>query len=90
MASVGSYALCQTACNTGAVTCYASFGFVFGTVTAGAGVPAAVAGCNAALSACMTACHLKFVAEAGAESAATGGFLAPVLLIGGLAVAYWR
>eukprot|EP00535_Pseudo-nitzschia_heimii_P003414 CAMPEP_0197182510 /NCGR_PEP_ID=MMETSP1423-20130617/6442_1 /TAXON_ID=476441 /ORGANISM="Pseudo-nitzschia heimii, Strain UNC1101" /LENGTH=39 /DNA_ID= /DNA_START= /DNA_END= /DNA_ORIENTATION= len=39
MASLGSYALCQSACNAAAVACYASAGFVFGTVTAGAGVP---------------------------------------------------
>ena len=31
------------------VACYAAAGFTFGTVTAGAGVPAAVIGCNAAL-----------------------------------------
>lgn len=86
MASLGSYALCQTACNAGAVACYASFGFVFGTVTAGAGVPAAVAGCNAALGTCMAACHAKFFVEAGAETVATGGWAFPLLAVGGLVV----
>uniref|UniRef100_A0A0M3IDX5 Transmembrane 9 superfamily member n=1 Tax=Ascaris lumbricoides TaxID=6252 RepID=A0A0M3IDX5_ASCLU len=32
------FTLCVTACNAGVVTCYAGVGFVFGTVTAGAGM----------------------------------------------------
>lgn len=51
-----AYGLCQTGCNSLAVACYASAGFVFGTVTAGAGTPAAVVGCNAALGFCMASC----------------------------------
>lgn len=81
--------MCQTACNAGAAACYAGFGFVFGTITAGAGVPAAVAGCNATLGACMAACHTKFVVEAGTEAAATGGFALPLLALGGLTVALY-
>lgn len=53
---VVSYGLCQTACNASAVTCYAGAGYIFGTVTAGFGAPAAVTTCNAALSACMALC----------------------------------
>jgi hypothetical protein len=89
MALVGSYGLCQTACNAGAVACYASFGFVFGTVTAGAGVPAAVVGCNTAQGACMSVCSAKFLIEAVAETAATGGLALPVLASGGLAVVFF-
>ena len=31
-------------------------GYTFGTVTAGAGIPAAIAACNAALGVCMASC----------------------------------
>ncbi|CDO70453.1 hypothetical protein BN946_scf184496.g2 [Trametes cinnabarina] len=55
-AGILSYGLCQTGCNSLAVACYAAGGFTFGTVTAGAGVPAVVLGCNAALGTCMAAC----------------------------------
>ncbi|KAF9352520.1 hypothetical protein BGX26_009688, partial [Mortierella sp. AD094] len=48
-----AYGLCQTGCNALAVACYAAAGFTFGTVTAGAGIPAVIAGCNAALGTCM-------------------------------------
>lgn len=48
-----SYAICQSGCNALVVSCYASAGFVFGTLTAGAGIPAALAGCNSALGVCM-------------------------------------
>jgi hypothetical protein len=51
-----SYAICQTGCNTLAVSCYAAAGFTFGTVTAGVGIPAAIMGCNAGLGVCMAAC----------------------------------
>lgn len=47
---------CQTACNMAAVSCYGAAGFVFGTVTAGAGTPAAILTCNSALGTCMAAC----------------------------------
>ena len=55
------YGLCLTACNAGVVTCYASFGYVFGTVTAGAGMPATIATCNEVLSDCMSTCAINFL-----------------------------
>jgi len=51
-----AYGICQTGCNSLAVACYAAAGATFGTVTAGAGVPAAILACNAALGTCMAAC----------------------------------
>lgn len=51
-----AYGICQTGCNAIVVSCYAAAGFTFGTVTAGAGVPAAIIACNAALGTCMAAC----------------------------------
>ncbi|KAH9917907.1 uncharacterized protein BXZ73DRAFT_105427 [Epithele typhae] len=50
------YGICQTGCNTLAVACYAGAGFTFGTVTAGVGIPAAIAACNSALGTCSAAC----------------------------------
>ena len=89
MASAISYGLCQTACNTGAAACYANAGFIFGAVTAGVGIPAAVATCNTAQGACMAACYARFAAEAGAEVAATGGWAIPMIAVtGGLAVLF--
>lgn len=43
-------------CNGLAVACYAGAGFTFGTVTAGAAVPAVIVGCNIALGTCMAGC----------------------------------
>ncbi|KAI9558907.1 hypothetical protein GHT06_015696 [Daphnia sinensis] len=51
-----AYGICQTGCNAVVVACYAGAGFTFGTVTAGAGVPAAIIACNAALGVCMAGC----------------------------------
>lgn len=51
-----AYGICQTGCNGVAVACYAAAGYTFGTVTMGAGVPAAIMACNAALGSCMVAC----------------------------------
>ncbi|KAI9354162.1 hypothetical protein BD770DRAFT_392522 [Pilaira anomala] len=51
-----SYGICQTGCNALAVSCYAAAGAVFGTVTAGVGVPAAIIGCNVGLGLCMSGC----------------------------------
>jgi hypothetical protein len=51
-----SYAICQTGCNALAVACYGAAGVTFGTVTAGAGIPAAIVACNAGLGVCMSAC----------------------------------
>ena len=86
MASLASYGLCQTACNAGACACYGSAGFVFGTVTAGMGVPAAIITCNTILGTCMSVCAAKFLAEASAETAATGGTMGPILAVGSIAV----
>ena len=86
MASLASYGLCQTACNAGACACYGSAGFVFGTGTAGMGVPAAIITCNTILGTCMSVCAAKFLAEASAETAATGGTMGPILAVGSIAV----
>jgi hypothetical protein len=51
-----SYGICQSGCNAVVVACYGAAGFTFGTVTAGAGIPAAIIGCNAGLGTCMVAC----------------------------------
>jgi hypothetical protein len=55
-AGIATYGLCQTGCNVAAVACYASAGVIFGTITFGAGVPAAVAACAAQQGVCMGAC----------------------------------
>ena len=44
--------LCYTACNAAAMTCYASFGLVFGTVSGGSSVGM----CGASQGACMASC----------------------------------
>mmetsp|Transcript_59012 Transcript_59012/g.191068 ORF Transcript_59012/g.191068 Transcript_59012/m.191068 type:complete len:397 (+) Transcript_59012:66-1256(+) len=87
MASLASYGLCQTVCNYAAVSCYAVAGLTFGTVTVGVGMPAAALVCNAALGGCMSICNSKFLAEAAAETAASGGIMGPVLTVGGVALA---
>ncbi|CAB9498995.1 expressed unknown protein [Seminavis robusta] len=51
-----AYGICQTGCNGIVVACYGAAGFTFGTVTAGAGIPAALVACNTSLGACMAAC----------------------------------
>lgn len=83
MASLVSYGMCQTACNAGAVACYASVGTTFGAVTAGAGTPAAVLACNSIQGSCMAVCAAKFLAEGSAETAASGGVMGPVVAVGG-------
>ncbi|KAG0209727.1 hypothetical protein BGX28_010021 [Mortierella sp. GBA30] len=57
-----AYGICQTGCNALAVACYAAAGFTFGTVTAGAGIPAVIVGCNAGLGTCMVACVAAILA----------------------------
>mmetsp|Transcript_7682 Transcript_7682/g.18950 ORF Transcript_7682/g.18950 Transcript_7682/m.18950 type:complete len:93 (-) Transcript_7682:656-934(-) len=76
--SAGSYAMCQSACNAGAVAC-------FGTITTGA---AAIATCNTTLAACITACATKIAAveESVVGASTAGGWLAPVIIVGGLGV----
>jgi hypothetical protein len=55
--SIGiSTGICYAGCATLVVTCYSAAGLVFGTVTAGAGAPAAAIACNAAFGKCMAAC----------------------------------
>mmetsp|Transcript_20459 Transcript_20459/g.18595 ORF Transcript_20459/g.18595 Transcript_20459/m.18595 type:complete len:85 (+) Transcript_20459:35-289(+) len=51
-----AYGICQTGCNALAVSCYAAAGYTFGTVTAGAGIPAVIVGCNSGLGICMAGC----------------------------------
>lgn len=51
-----AYGICQTGCNAVVVACYAAAGFTFGTVTAGAGVPAVLIACNVGQGTCMAAC----------------------------------
>ena len=51
-----AYGICQSGCNAVVVACYAAGGFTFGTVTAGAGIPAAIIACNTGLGICMAAC----------------------------------
>lgn len=63
LTALGTYATCQTGCNTVWVACYAAAGAVAGTVTAGAATPAVILGCNGALGTCMAAC---WAATAGA------------------------
>lgn len=50
------YGICQSGCNCLAVACYAAAGFTFGTVTAGAAIPAVIVSCNAGLGTCMASC----------------------------------
>ena len=45
-------------CSTLAVACYSAAWFVFGTVTAGLGIPPALIGCNAAFGTCMATCSV--------------------------------
>ncbi|KAH7042872.1 hypothetical protein BKA57DRAFT_483025 [Linnemannia elongata] len=51
-----AYGICQTGCNSLAVACYGAAGFTFGTLTAGAGIPAVIVACNAGLGTCMVGC----------------------------------
>lgn len=59
-----TYAACQAVCAAAVCACYASAGFVFGTVTAGVGTPAAVLACNAAFSQCSAACAAMLLVPA--------------------------
>jgi hypothetical protein len=49
-----SYAICQTACNTGAMTCYAIVGITYGVGVAPA--------CSLAQGKCMAACTPLLIA----------------------------
>lgn len=50
------YGICQSGCAVVVVACYSAAGFTFGTVTAGAGVPAVILGCNSAFGLCSAKC----------------------------------
>ena len=89
MASVVSYGLCQTACNAAVVACYAAAGLTFGAATAGAALAPAAAACGAAQASCMAVCATKFLAEGSAETAASGGLMAPVIGLAGAGLAVW-
>ena len=56
-------------------------------------MPAAAAACNSALAPCMSLCATKFLAEASAETLASGGAMGPVLGLGGVGMtgaAIWK
>ena len=93
MASLVSYGACQTACNAGVVACYSAAGLTFGAATGGAALPAAALACNTAQGSCMAACATKFLVEGGTETAATGGWMRPSVIVGGLVLSgleAWR
>lgn len=56
-----TYAACQTACNLGAVKCYALAGYTFGVTGPLGGGPAVVA-CGLIQGTCMAACALSLTA----------------------------
>lgn len=87
MASLVSYGACQTGCNFAWVGCYSTAGLVSGTVTAGVAAPAAAILCNIAQGVCMKACASKFLVEAAAETASSGGVMGPINVVGGVALA---
>ncbi|KAK3838011.1 MAG: hypothetical protein JOS17DRAFT_380799 [Linnemannia elongata] len=55
-AGLMAYGICQSGCNALAVACYGAAGATFGTMTAGAGIPAVILACNTGLGTCMVAC----------------------------------
>ena len=85
MASLASYGACQTACNAGVMSCYGAAELTFGA-SFGASLPAAAVACSKAQGLCMATCATKFLAEGGAEAAASGGMMGPALVLGGIAV----
>lgn len=64
LASAGpaAYGICQAGCSAVVVACYSGAGFTFGTVTAGAGIPAAIVACNSAYGTCQAACAAVLLA----------------------------
>jgi hypothetical protein len=56
-----AYAFCQTACNMGAVTCYAAAGLTFG-VSGPIGPVAGATACSAAQGVCMALCTPLLIA----------------------------
>ena len=53
---LATYGVCQAGCAAAVCVCYTAAGLVFGTVTGGAGAPAAAIACNAAFGKCSAAC----------------------------------
>ncbi|KAM0745844.1 hypothetical protein T439DRAFT_360903 [Meredithblackwellia eburnea MCA 4105] len=51
-----AYGICQAGCSKVVTACYSAGGFVFGTVTAGVGTPAAVLDCTSSYGKCQNAC----------------------------------
>lgn len=63
-AAVVTVGVCYGACGVAWAACYAVGGFMAGTITAGAGVPAVILACNAAEGTCMAACAAAAAAAA--------------------------
>lgn len=61
-AGPAAYGVCQAGCSGVVVACYSGAGFTFGTVTAGAGIPAAIVACNSAYGTCQAACAAVLLA----------------------------
>ncbi len=61
-AGPAGYGICQAGCSAVVVACYSGAGFTFGTVTAGAAIPAAIVACNSAFGTCQAACAAVLIA----------------------------
>lgn len=61
-AGPAAYGACQAGCSAVVVACYSGASFTFGTVTAGAGIPAAIVACNSAYGTCQAACAAVLLA----------------------------
>ena len=61
-AGPAAYGVCQAGCSAIVVACYSGAGFTFGTVTAGAGIPAAIVACNSAYGTCQASCAAVLLA----------------------------
>ena len=59
-AGFAAVSACQSGCASLVVSCYAAGQATFGTVTAGAGTPAAILSCNSAFGVCEKACYSSF------------------------------
>ena len=57
-----AYGICQAGCSSLVVACYAAAGYIFGTVTAGVGVPAAVLACNTGYGTFQAGCAMAIFA----------------------------
>ncbi|KAL8849713.1 MAG: hypothetical protein Q9221_005323 [Calogaya cf. arnoldii] len=61
-AGPAGYGICQAGCSAVVVACYSGAGFTFGTVTAGAAIPAAIVACNSTFGTCQAACAAVLIA----------------------------